>query len=186
MTCGLFARQIGGRWLTWANALTSLRLVAAPLCALAILAASPLAAVCLFALAVATDVVDGRVARRRGEASPLGGLLDHASDATFVSLGLAALAWRGSVTLLLPVLIALAFLQYALDSLLRGGRSLRASWLGRGNGIAYFVLLGTPILRDALEFSWPSSPLVQLFAWGLVATTLASMLDRALARATAP
>ena len=35
----------------------------------------------LFVVAVATDLADGRVARRRGEVTPLGGFADHAVDA---------------------------------------------------------------------------------------------------------
>ena len=167
------------RWLTWANALTLLRLASAPVCALAILADARLAAFALFALAVATDFADGSVARRRGEESPLGGLLDHATDATFVALGLGALAHQGLVPTPLPFLVAAAFLQYVLDSRAIAGRPLRASQLGRWNGIAYFVLLGVPVVRDALGLGWPPAALVTILGWLLVAATLVSMLDRA-------
>ena len=168
-------------WRTWANALTALRLVAGPLCAAAILAGSHGAAATLFVLAVVTDLADGRVARRRGEASPLGGILDHASDATFVALGLAALAWHASIPWLLPVLVVFAFAQYVLDSRASPGSNLRMSWLGRCNGVAYFVLLGTPLIRDALQLPWPPTSLVRAVGWLLVASTLISMLDRAAA-----
>ena len=73
------------RWLTRANALTALRLASAPLLAIAIADGASVAAAGLFVLAVATDLLDGHVARRFGESSPLGGLLDHASDAAFVT-----------------------------------------------------------------------------------------------------
>ena len=46
--------------------------------------------------------------------------------------------------------MVLAFVQYAVDSRVQESRPLRASSLGRWNGIAYFVLLGVPVLRDAL------------------------------------
>ena len=62
----------------------------------------------LFAVAVVTDLCDGPVARRRGEASPRGALFDHAVDATFVAALLGALAWRGVLTPLLPLLAAIA------------------------------------------------------------------------------
>ncbi|MEN8161708.1 MAG: CDP-alcohol phosphatidyltransferase family protein, partial [Myxococcota bacterium] len=101
---------------TRANALTALRLVAGPLLVLALLREATLPAFVLFWLAVGTDLLDGRVARRYGEVSPLGGFLDHLTDAAFVSLGLAALAVRGEAPPLLPALVALAFLQYTLDS----------------------------------------------------------------------
>ena len=117
------------------------------------------AAAVLFVLAVATDFADGALARRRGVTSRLGGLFDHATDALFVTLGLSALAARGELTPILPLLVALAFTQYALDSRVVEGRALRASPLGRWNGIAYYVLLGIPVVRDALGLGWPSGAL---------------------------
>lgn len=180
-----------GEWRTRANALTVLRLAAAPACALAIVCGAPGVALALFALAVATDLTDGRVARRYGETSPLGGLLDHATDATFVSLGCAAIAAGGELPWLLPPMIVAAFVQYVVDS--QSGRraavpgarsrwSLRASALGRWNGIAYFVVLGIPVVRDGLALGWPPGVWVRALGWALVATTAVSMLDRLLAR----
>ncbi len=132
----------------------------------------------LFALAAVTDFADGRVARHYGEVSRLGGLLDHTTDALFVSAGLGALAHQGLVPVPLPWLVAAAFLQYVLDSRATAGRPLRASALGRYNGIAYFVLLGIPVVRDALGLGWPGAWLVMGFGWVLVASTLVSMSER--------
>ena len=168
----------GPRWLTWANAITGLRLASAPICAAAIVAGEAAAATAIFCLAVASDFADGRVARRLGDASPLGGLLDHATDAAFVSIGLGALSHGGQVPVWLPPLVALAFVQYAVDSRAIAGRALRASQLGRVNGIAYYVLLGTPLARDSLGLSWPGPDAVLAAGWVLVASTLASMADR--------
>jgi cardiolipin synthase len=168
-----------GRALTWANALTLLRALAAPALAAAVVAPAPQVAGLIFALAVATDFADGWVARRRAESSPLGGFLDHATDAAFVSLGFAALAHRGVVPALLPTLIVLAFAQYAFDSRAFAGSSLRPSALGRWNGIAYYVLLGVPIVRDALGLSWPGAALVLALGWVLALSTALSIADRA-------
>jgi len=164
---------------TRANALTALRLLCGPLLVLALLERAALAAALLFWVAVATDLLDGRVARRFGESSALGGFLDHVTDAAFVSLGLAALVLRGEAPWLLPLLVALAFLQYTLDSRVVEGGALRASALGRWNGIAYFVPVGTVVVRDALGLAWPGRGLVLALGWLLVATTLLSMADRA-------
>lgn len=172
------------RLFTRANLLTFARLGIAPLLALSILRGESVHAAVLFWLAVATDVLDGRVARRYGEASPLGGLLDHAIDATLVTLGNAALVARGALPLPLPPLIALAFLQYTFDSRALRGRALRTSALGRTNGIAYYVILAIPPMRDALALGFPDPGLVRALGWLLVASTLVSMGDRlqALAR----
>ena len=172
-------RPSAPRLLTLANLLTALRLAAAPIAALAVLRGDSRTALTLFVVAVASDLLDGPLARRRGEVSALGGLLDHATDATFVSLGLLACAGRGLVPFPLPLLVAGAFLQYTLDSRALRGRSLRPSALGRWNGVAYFVLLGVPVLRDGLGIGWPSDRLIWGLGAGLVVTTLVSMALRA-------
>jgi phosphatidylglycerophosphate synthase len=164
--------------LTFANALTLLRLVLAPWSAILIASGDDLFASGIFAVAVATDLADGPLARRVGGASPFGALLDHGSDAIFVTLGLGALAMRGIVPPVLPPLIVLAFVQYTLDSRALAGKRLRTSFLGRWNGILYFALLGTPIIRNALGLSQPSDGWVFALAWLLALSTGVSMLDR--------
>ena len=117
--------------------------------------------------------------RSMGEVSRAGGILDHASDAFFVASGLAAYAALGVVPWLLAPLLALAFVQYALDSRVLSGRRLRSSRVGRLNGVAYFVLLGTPLVRDALGWPWPANGWIFVAGWGLVVSTAFSMIDRA-------
>jgi phosphatidylglycerophosphate synthase len=167
-------------WSTRANALTLVRLLLAPALAAALLAETPILAAALFFLAVGTDIADGWVARRYGEETAFGGFADHAADATFVITATAALARIGVLPALLPWLIAAAFIQYALDSRVLSSSGLVASWLGRWNGIAYYVIAAIPIVRDALGLSWPGPALVSGLGWGLVATTMLSMLDRLL------
>ncbi len=167
------------RLLTWSNALTVSRLIAAPFFFCALLGDASILALLLFWGAVATDVADGRLARARGETSNFGGLLDHATDASFVSLGLFALAQAGRVPLALPVLVVVAFLQYMLDSKSLSGRALRSSALGRWNGILYFAPLGIVATRDGLGLAWPPDALVNAIAWALVVSSTLSMADRA-------
>jgi phosphatidylglycerophosphate synthase len=167
-----------GRSLTRANALTLLRLLLAPPFVLAVRAGEPVLAGLLFAAAAASDFADGRVARSRGESSSRGALFDHAVDAVFVSAGAAALASVGALPLALAPLIALAFVQYALDSRWMRASGLRASPLGRWNGIAYYVIVAVPVVRDALGLGWPGPGLVRALGWALVATTLLSIIDR--------
>jgi phosphatidylglycerophosphate synthase len=162
-------------WRRPANLLTLLRLLLALPFALAVRADSPLVASLVFAIAAASDFADGRVARRRGEISPLGGFLDHAVDAAFVSTGAAALASVGVLPWPLAPLIAVAFLQYTLDSRLMRSSGLQPSSLGRWNGIAYFVIVAVPVVRDALGLGWPGAGLVSALGWALVASTLLSI-----------
>src|ERR1035441_8257014 len=67
-------------------------------------------------LALATDFLDGAIARRTGTASALGGTFDHTSDFLFVTCGLFAGALRGAFPWILPILITAAFAQYVIDS----------------------------------------------------------------------
>jgi CDP-diacylglycerol--glycerol-3-phosphate 3-phosphatidyltransferase len=128
----------------------------------------------VLAVAIATDLLDGPLARRRGTVTPAGAAFDHTADCLFVTSGLAGGASRGTFPWALPVLVAAAFVQYVLDSYwLHRGRALRASRLGRWNGVLYFVPPAIDILirlgLDGLR------PLLPLLAWGLVLSTLASM-----------
>jgi phosphatidylglycerophosphate synthase len=167
-------------WLTWANGLTLIRLIAIGPAIWAILTGHwPLAAI-LFTLAAITDLVDGPLARRYGHASPFGGLFDHGTDALFVSCALGALAAAGYINPYLPVLVALAFIQYMFDSKALAGAELRTSLLGRNNGIAYFVMVGIPVIREALGLSWPPLTWIAALAWLLALSTGVSMLDRAI------
>ena len=165
-------------WLTRANALTCLRLVAAPALVVAIRADAAWVATAIFAFAVASDVADGIVARRFGEQSGLGRLIDHAADAIFVTAGTAALAHARVLPALLPTLIAASFLQYALDSKIAKASGPRPSTLGRWNGIAYYAIVAIPIVRDALGIDWPGPALVMALGWLLIGSTLVSMGDR--------
>lgn len=170
---------VAGRLLTWSNALTLSRLVATPFFFCALVGGASFVALVLFWAAVVTDFADGRLARARGETSNLGGLFDHATDASFVTLGLFGLAQAGQAPFVLPLLVAAAFLQYMLDSKSLSGRALRASSLGRWNGVLYFVPLGIVVTRNAIGLGWPSDSLVLMVGWGLVVSTAISMVDRA-------
>jgi cardiolipin synthase len=163
------------RRLTWSNGLTALRLGAAPFFFCAVVMSSWQVAFLLFWLAVATDWIDGRVARARGEASALGALLDHGSDATFVVLGLSALAAADRAPWILPLLVAAAFVQYVLDSRVLAGRPLRASALGSWNGILYFVPIGIVVTRECFGLRVPGDALVVWLGWALVLSTAISM-----------
>ena len=169
------------RPLNGANALTALRALLVPVSAWAIANQLWTVAAGAFVIAVVSDLLDGPLARRSGTVSAFGGLFDHGTDAAFVVASTAAAVWLGLLPIGLPVLIALAFAQYVIDSGANRGRALRASWLGRCNGIAYFVLLGFIVLQPALGITLLSESILYWVGWGLLLSTAASMLDRLLA-----
>ena len=164
-------------WKTWANLLTTLRLLMLLPTIAAILLQGWLAASVLFALAVVTDIYDGKLARKLTQTSPFCGLFDHATDAVYVTLCCAAIAEAGFINPVLHWLIPAAFLQYVVDSKALAGIALRTSAIGKSNGIAYYALVGTVIGTQLLGWNLLQTP-TRYVAWALVATTVLSMLDR--------
>ncbi len=154
-------------------------------CMLQASGAATWAAAGILLLAIASDLVDGPVARRAGTASACGRSLDHGADVLFVLCGLGPAALRGAVPVGLPVLVLVAFLQYAVDSywLHREGQ-LRMSALGRWNGVLYFVPITVDIAIRMPELWAAAVQLLRLsltpIAWLLMATSLASIGDRLL------
>jgi len=133
-----------------ANACTLLRVMLAPLFAWSIARADACGAlaflVCL--VAVATDFVDGPLARASGWASDARRILDHGADIVFLLPGLAMLAHVRRIPLALPWCAAIAFALYSVDGWRRGsGREivLLPSRPGAAAGVANYAvaLLGS-------------------------------------------
>jgi len=171
-----------------AHLLTGLRLLAVAPAAFAFAGWAPLGGAlpaALVALAIASDYWDGIVARARGTASAAGRLFDHSSDFLFVTAGLLGASAAGTVTVVLPILVVIAFSQYVTDSyFLHREKQLRMSRLGRWNGILYFAPLVIIALARLPVPSGLAGPLLGLAAavgWVLVLSTVASIVDRAVA-----
>ena len=171
-------------WLSAANVVSVARLAATPFSLVAVLDANWRLAGIIFAGAVASDFLDGIIARWRNTVSNLGGVLDHTADAVFVAVTLWGIAYlevgtgTDVVPGILPWFIVLAFLQYLFDSKALSGQPLRTSWLGRVNGIAYYVVAGTVIGRNALGIDWLPDEAIYWAALAVVVSTLVSMFDR--------
>ena len=139
----------------------------------------------LLAVAIASDYFDGVVARRWGTASAGGQLFDHGTDCLFVTAGLTGAALAARVPLVLPVLVAVAFSQYVVDSYwLHRRKQLRMSAIGRWNGIGYFVplvLLAAARLEAVPAVTPMLTATARATAYLLVASTLVSIVDRATA-----
>lgn len=163
-----------------ANALTAIRLLLVLPFAFFMARGDRISAVISLAVWVAalvTDFLDGPIARRRGTVTALSGTFDHVSDFLFVSSGIFAGATRGAFPWVLPIVITAAFAQYVIDSYwIHRHAKLRASKLGRYNGILYFA----PSCLDALirlGLRFLRIPLMVL-NWLLVLSTLVSMIQR--------
>ena len=80
--------------------------------------AGRLAYLAIALVAAASDFIDGRIARRLRVASESGRWLDALADVTFVLCALTAESYAGAIPIYIPILIAISFSQYALDSIL--------------------------------------------------------------------
>ncbi|MGA6972986.1 MAG: CDP-alcohol phosphatidyltransferase family protein [Candidatus Binatus sp.] len=96
-------------------------------------------------LAACSDFIDGRIARRLGVASGSGRWLDGIADVMFVLAALSCEAAAGAIPFYIPILIALSFSQYALDSIVIGQRTTGPikSRLGHWGGIINYALVIT-------------------------------------------
>jgi phosphatidylglycerophosphate synthase len=121
------------------------------------------------ALAAAlSDFVDGRVARLMRSADQFGRWLDSVADVAFVLTALACEAQAGAIPAYIPVLIAVSFAQYAIDSIVISGSSTPVrSRLGHWGGVVNFALV--LLLAFASGARWPgivvreASPLIAIF-----------------------
>jgi len=87
-----------------------------------------------------SDLLDGRVARSMGIVGGVGRWLDSIADIIFVLTALTCEAWVGAIPFYIPILIAVSFSQYAIDSMLLSGAPIK-SRLGHFGGIINFALV---------------------------------------------
>jgi len=96
-------------------------------------------------VAAGSDFIDGRIARRLGVASGSGRWLDGIADVTFVLAAIFCEAAAGAIPFYIPILIALSFSQYAIDSIVLAERTAGPvkSRLGHWGGIINYALVIT-------------------------------------------
>jgi cardiolipin synthase len=153
------------RVLTVPNLISAIRIVLIPVFVALILDHdTTTAGLILFGVVVATDWIDGAIARRTGQVSELGKVLDPVADRLAIAAGLIALAirgvfpwWAAAVILVRDV----AVLVVGIVVLRRGGR-VEVRWIGK---IATFSLmtaipfvswgaLGLPLGEAATVIGW--------------------------------
>ena len=128
---------------------TGLRVAACPAVLALVLNASYTAGAIVFALAAATDWVDGRLARRWEITTRLGAFLDTTADKLLVTTALIALVavHRGSPWVTLVIMgreFTILGLRAAVES---GGRRFETSMLGKWKATVQFVAIVLAILR---------------------------------------
>jgi CDP-diacylglycerol--glycerol-3-phosphate 3-phosphatidyltransferase len=174
------------RLTTLPNLLGLARIAATPVVMLLLLRpfdGAGLLAFVIFALASATDFVDGRLARARNQVSPLGVFMDLTADKVLVAGVMIAMV---EVGLLPSWMVALLLIR---ELLVQGIRQLAASadlviaarWMGKGKTAATLAGMGLLLLAFDAAHGGPlagtgsGAPLELAGFWTMVAATVLSV-----------
>lgn len=180
-----------------ANALTAARILLTPVFVFLVWGASRIAAsasgtsmpgacaVAVFAVVAASDVWDGRLARRFGSAGRAGMRFDHLADILFLLAAFSTYAALGVTPWWVPAAVAASFATYVADSGLATetkGFANVASHIGHLGGVANYGLVGILVCNttgglDVLPrgFLTALSGLVPVYS---AAAVLARLLNR--------
>jgi cardiolipin synthase len=164
------APSADGRVLTLPNAISAARLVAVPVFGWLLLQGADLAAFVLLLAASASDFVDGWLARRLGQVSRLGILLDPVADRLYVVVAVLALAWRETVPWWVVVALLGRDVVLAVNLLVlrRGGFGpLPVHLVGKAATFALFWGFPLLILGEATSGTWTRAAGWALLLWGL-------------------
>ncbi len=167
---GSEARRAGeDRILTLPNLITIVRLLSIPLFVWLLFARdNRAAAAVLLAVLGATDWVDGFVARRYGQVSELGKLLDPVADRLLLVTSVVSILIDGSVPLIVAVLALVRELIVAVAALVLaalGARRIDVTLIGKAG--TFCLLTSFPLfLASASTLSW--AEVAEVAAWAFV------------------
>jgi cardiolipin synthase len=169
-----------------ANLLSAARLAAAGAW-FAVFAANPGSNSILGAIAVAaslSDFVDGRLARWLGTSGAAGRWLDGFADIVFVLTVIGSEASAGVIPSYIPILIAVSFAQYVLDSIIlaRSESGPIRSRLGHWGGVINYALALTLSFAPPPHFAGTvvrtCAPLLALYYVAAIAERVAMYARR--------
>jgi cardiolipin synthase len=152
--------QASRRVLTVPNLLSFARILLIPLIVYLIVHhGTERAGLLLFGLVVSTDWVDGTIARRTGQVSELGKILDPTADRLVIAAGLVAMMVRNAVPVWAGLLVLVrdaSILLTGLVLLLLRRERLEVRWIGK---VATFgLMLGIPLIAwSRLDMPFPAA-----------------------------
>jgi cardiolipin synthase len=159
------------RALTWANRITLLRLLLTPVLVIGLLSGARGWPVLIFLLAALSDVLDGAVARWRGEQTTLGKYLDPIADKLLLSSSYLALAHLQVFPLWVFVVVfsrdLFILIGWNVIYILTRNFTVEPRWLGKGTT---FLQMATVVLALTV-------PGAGILPWALGATVLMTTLS---------
>lgn len=159
------------------NVLTVVRILLVPVMVAALLVGTPdglAVAAAVFAIAAASDVLDGRIARSRGSVSTFGKVMDPIADKLLVAAALLALVSLDRLAAWVAlVIIAREFAVTGLRVVAgQQGRIISASGFGKAKTVTQVITIFALIAAPD-----PSALWVSVLVWVTVAITIASGAD---------
>lgn len=169
------------RVLTLPNLISALRLALVPVFALLIVGGHDLWALLVLAVSGASDWADGMLARRLGQVTRVGQMLDPAADRLFILVTLIGLTWRGVTPLWFTVVVLSrdVILACLLPLLTRHGFGpLPVSMVGKAATFSLLYAFPLLLLAEAPGvLGWLGSVAGWAFAWwGVCLYWLAGLL----------
>lgn len=161
------------------NALTLVRIFAVPLLVAALLTKeNMLLAAFIFLAASLTDLLDGYFARKRGQITTLGVLLDPVADKLLISSAFISLVQHDLVPAwMVVIIVGREFAVTGLRSIASTqGFTITASELGKIKMVAQVAAITLIILNDEVQ-SMPLYALGQVALWAVVVFALISAID---------
>lgn len=160
--------------MTLANKITTLRIIAIPLLVIALLHHHDHWALLIFCLSIASDALDGSLARWRGERTPLGSFLDPLADKLLLIATFLVLTFLGRIPLWVFVVLfsrdLLIALGWVIIYILTGNAKVQPRFLGKLTTV--FQMASALALLFGLAPPWSSWLL-----HAMVAVSIVSLLD---------
>lgn len=156
--------------------ITLLRFLLAPLLVWLLLAGNFGASLIVFLVGSISDALDGFIARRFNQGTPLGALLDPLADKLLIACGILVLAWLGRFPLWLMAVVVVRDVIIICGALayrrLTGRLEMAPLFISKINTAVQFTLV-LAILADSSGVKWLAAALPVL-VWLTLATTLTS------------
>ena len=166
--------------LTLPNQLTMLRMLVLPFILIAMIYRQHGLALTLFLAAVATDIIDGTIARRFGQKTQLGAYLDPLADKLLLSSACIAQALIGTIPWWLTILVlsrdVVILATLVVVILATTIRDFPPSAFGKLNTIVQATTVSVVILNNFNPMAWAAAG-VEILVWAVAATTLVSSAD---------
>lgn len=161
------------RVLTVPNAISLARILAIPVfCSLIVDPDTTAAGIIVFGIVVATDWVDGTIARRTGQVTEVGKLLDPVADRVAIAAGLVSLVVRGAFPAWAAALVLVRDLTLLVVGAVLLRRGVRIDVRRIGKSATFTLMIAIPSIAWGTIGSWPSTAALTIgwfaFAAGIV------------------